>query len=149
MRKGDRVRHIFFCLVCRITEHHALVTCADRFQLLVGHLVFLCFQRLVNAHRDVGGLLVDRNHNRAGIAVKAVLGLVVADFLYGVAHDFRDVHIRVGRDLACHKHKAGAACRLACHAAHRILCHQRIQDRVGNSVAHFVGMPFRYRFRSK
>ena len=54
VRKGNRIRHILFCLIGRISEHHTLITGTDRFDLLIGHLVFFCFQRFINAHCNIG-----------------------------------------------------------------------------------------------
>ena len=55
----DGQRHIFFCLVCCETEHHTLISCSDGIDLFVRHFMFFCFQRFVDTHSDIGGLLVD------------------------------------------------------------------------------------------
>ena len=149
MRQRNRVRHIFLCLVGCIAEHHTLVTSADCFQLFLRHLVFFCFQSLVNAHCDIGGLLVDRNHNGTGVAVKAILRLVIADLLNRLTNDLRDIYICVGGDLAGYQYETGTACCLAGYTAHRVFFHQCVQNCVGNGIAHFVGMSFCYRLRSK
>ena len=149
MRQRNRVRHIFLCLVGCIAEHHTLVASADCFQLFLRHLVFFCFQSLVNAHCDIGGLLVDRNHNGTGVAVKAILRLVIADLLNRLTNDLRDIYICVGGDLAGYQYETGTACCLAGYTAHRILCDQSIQDGIRNGITDFIRMTFSYRFGSK
>ncbi len=147
--KGNRIRHIFFRLIGRVTEHHTLIPCANRLQLLIRHRRFSRFQRLVHAHCNIGRLLVDGNHDGAGIAVKSILRFVIADFLYGVPYNLGNIHICGGCNLTGHQYKTGAACSLARHAAHGVLHHKRIQNGIGDGVAHLVGMSFRYGFRRK
>ena len=80
----DRQRHQLFCLAAGIAEHHALVAGAV---LQLGVRVLLALQRAVHAERDVAGLLVDVGDDAAGVAVKAVLGPVIADG----ADDFAEI----------------------------------------------------------
>ena len=74
--QGDGQGHQLRRLVAGVAEHHALVAGAVA-QLAVGALLVL--QGLVHPQGDVGGLLVDVGDDAAGVAVKAVLGPVVAD----------------------------------------------------------------------
>ena len=71
VRQHDRQRHQLLGLAAGVAEHQALVAGAAR----------------VDAHRDVGRLLVDRRDHRAGLVVEAVLGARVADVLDRLAHD--------------------------------------------------------------
>ena len=149
MCKENRVRHKFRCLIRRIAEHHSLIASADRLDLGIIHLGLSRLKRLVNAHRNVGRLLVQRNHHGAGIAVKADLGTVVADLGHCLSYNTGNVEVCLCRNLTRYQYKACAACRLAGNTAHRILLHAGIQNRVGNRVADLVGMSFGHRFRSK
>ena len=111
VRQRDGQRHELGRLVARIAEHHALIARTDR-EVGVGRAL-LALERVVNAQRDIRGLLVDCGQHRAGVAVKAVLRAVIADLADGVAHDLGNVHIAGGRDLAHDLHHAGGAGGLA------------------------------------
>ena len=145
----DRIRHILLGLICRITKHHTLISGADRLDLLVIHLVLFCFQRLINTHCDIGRLLVNRCNDCAGICIKPIFSSCVANLTDRIADDLLNVHICFRRDLAHNQYQTGRRCCLAGYTAHRILLHQRVQDRIRNLVAHFIRMSFCYGFGCK
>ena len=149
MGKADGVRHVFFGFIGGKTEHHALVSGADGFDLGVRHFMFLGFQRFVNAHGYVGGLFVKNYHNAAGVGVKAVFGFGIADFTHSIAHDFLDIHVCLCGDFSHYHNKAGGGAGFTGYTAHGILLHQRVKNRVRDGIAHFIGMAFSYGFRSK
>ena len=93
MGEHDRQRHQLVGLVRRVAEHHPLVARADAVER-VGVAV-LGLERLVDALRDVGRLLVDRDDHAAGLGVEAVLRARVADLRDPVAHDGADVDVRL------------------------------------------------------
>ena len=66
-------------LVGRVAEHHPLVAGADPVERIVVARVVLRLVRGVDALRDVGRLLVERDDHAAGLGVEAVLGARVAD----------------------------------------------------------------------
>ena len=84
---------------------------------------------------------------RAAFVVDAVLGVVVADALDGVACDLDVVDVGVGRDLAGQHHQAGVGQGFGRDAAARVLLEDRVENRVRDLVGHLVGVPFRNRFR--
>ena len=133
-------------LVAGETEHHALVARAVVERAVAG---LLALERLVHAEGNVRALLVDVRDDGAGLAVKAVLCAVVADLAHGLAHDLRDVHVAVGRDLAHDVHDAGRDRALAGDAAVRVLRQNGVEDRVGHLVADLVGMSLRDGFGCK
>ena len=95
--EGDREGHELGRLAAGEAEHHPLVAGAE---LVVGG-VLADLEGGVDAHRDVGRLLLDRHQGPAGQVVEAVLGLRVADLPDGLPDDRRDVDVLgVGRDLA-------------------------------------------------
>ena len=144
--KRDGQRHELRRLVAGETEHHALVARAVVERAVAG---LLALERLVHAEGDVRALLVDVRDDGAGLAVKAVLCAVVADLAHGLAHDLRDVHVAVGRDLAHDVHDAGRDRALAGDAAVRVLRQNGVKDRVGHLVADLVGMSLRDGFGCK
>ena len=97
VREPDRHRHEVFGVVARVAEHHALVAGADLVVRVAGADLLLV--RLVDAHRDVGRLLVDRHDHAARLAVDAVRGVGVADAADRVAGEAREVDVRLGADL--------------------------------------------------
>ena len=134
MRVVDRRRHQLGRLVAGVAEHQALVA---------GTGVEMVVAGLVDALGDVVGLLVVADHDGTALVVDAVVGVVVADALDGVARDLDVVDVRVGRDLAGQHHEAGVAQRLGGDARARILREDRVQDGVGDLVRDLVGMAFR------
>ena len=118
MRQRDGQRHQLGCFIARVAEHHALVARADG-EVRVSRARF-ALQRAIHAQSDVGRLLIDRGQHRAGVAVKAVLGAVVADLPNRVAHDPGDIHIAGRGDLAHDLYHAGRAGRFAGHARVRV-----------------------------
>ena len=127
MGQADGQRHQLGRLVAGVAEHHALVA-------RTGHVV-------VGAQRNVGTLAVDVGDDAAGVAVKAVLGAVIADGADDLARRAGDVHVAVGRDLAHDVDKTGGAGRLAGNAGAGVLRQDGVEDGVGDLVADFVGMP--------
>ena len=65
MRQRNRQGHQFLGLAAGIPEHHALVT-GTGLRLVIGAAGF---QGTVNAHRDIGRLLIEADHHVAGLAV--------------------------------------------------------------------------------
>ena len=149
MCQRDGIRHQFGSLVGRITEHHTLISGTDGIQLLIGHMALTCFQRLVNAHGDICGLLVQRYHNRTGIAVESFFGRIVADLGYGLTNDSGNINICLGGDLTHDQYETGIGAGLTCYTAEGILLHQRIQYRIRYGITDFVGMSFGYGLRCK
>ena len=147
--KRDRIRHQLRSLVCRIAKHHTLVSGTDRLDLLITHLAFPRLQRFVNTHGNVRRLLVQCYHYRTGIAVKTDLGGSIPDLIHGLSHNACNIQVCLGGDLTGHQNKSGAARCLTGHAAHRILLHACIQNRIRHCITELIGMSFGYRFGSK
>ena len=80
-------------LVRRVAEHHPLVAGADPVERIVVARVVLHLERRVDALRDVGRLLVERDDHAAGLGVEAVLRARVADLGDALAHEARDVDV--------------------------------------------------------
>ena len=145
--QGDGCGHQLVGLVTGVTKHHALVAGTDQVRLVLG--VFLVLEGVVNAHGDVGGLLVQGGQNGAGLSVKAVGRVIVADAVHGLADDGGDVHLGSGADLAHHQHHTGGGGSLTGHAGSRILSQNIVQHCVRDLIAHLIRMAFGHRFRSK
>ena len=144
--QGNRIGHQLRSFVDCVAKHHTLVAGADGFDLVLAHQVLLCFQRLVYAHGDVGGLLVNGCNNRAVVGVKAVFSTVIADLAHGIANDFLNIYIALGGNLAHNEYQAGSGSGFAGYAAHGILLQQGVKNGVGNLVTNFVRMAFGYGF---
>ena len=109
-----------------VAEHQALVARAAR----------------VHTHGDVGALLVDGHHHRAGGVVETLDVVVVADVLDHLPNQRGHGDVGLGGDLARHQHESGGQERLAGHAAAGIVLQGRVQHGIGNLVRHLVGVPF-------
>ena len=139
VREAYRHRHELRSFGACVAEHHALVAGAGVVCVLGSAL-----ERVVYAHCNIRGLLVDGGEYRAAISVKAVLGAGVADVADSLAHDGRNVDLRCGGDLAHYCYHTGGCEGLAGNSAHGILFKNSVEDSVGNVVADFVGMSLGY-----
>ena len=74
---------------------------------------------------------------------------MISDILYRAANDLWHVHVTFGRDLPGDKCQAGGDHGLAGNTATFVLGNDRIQNRIGNGIGDFVGMPFGHRFRGE
>ncbi len=128
----DRQRHELRGLVAGEPEHHPLVAGAEVIPL-------------VHALRDVRALLLDADHGAAGLVVEPVLRAGVADVPDRLADDVLELDIRVGGDLAEHEHEAGRGGGLTGDPGVRVLRKDVVQDRVGDLVAHLVGVALGHR----
>ena len=140
VRVVDRRGHQLGRFVAGVAEHQALVAGAGVQVVVAG---------VVHALGDVLALLVVADHDRAALVVDAVLGVVVADALEGVARDLDVVDVDVGGDFAGQHDQAGVGQRFGGDAGVRVLLEDGIEDRVGNLVGHLVGMAFGDGFGSK
>ena len=107
-----------------------------------GRRVVADLERRVDALGDVGRLLLDRHQRAAGQVVEAVVGPRVADVADRVADDRLEVDVGLGGDLAEDHDQAGRGGRLAGDPGARVLADDRVQDGVGDLVAHLVRVAF-------
>ncbi len=114
VRQRDRRRHQLRVLVAGIAKHHALVAGTAG----------------VDAHRDVAGLFVDAGDHGAGIRVKAVERVVVANGRNRAANQRLEIHISLGRDFSRDNDQSGGGQGLAGHAAGRIFGQASVEDSV-------------------
>ena len=138
VREQDRQRHQLGGLVRGVSEHHPLVARALTVKRVF--VAVLCLVGLVHPARDVGRLLVDRGDHAAGLGVEAELGARVADLRDLRPHQFGDVDVGVGRDLAGDDHEPGSYHRLASDPSHGIAGEHGIEHRVGDRVGDLVRM---------
>ena len=130
MCKRDRIRHIFFRFVCRITEHHTLISGTDRFDLIIRHFIFFCFKCLIYTHCNICRLFINCRNYAARICVKSIFSSRISDLTYRITHNLLNINVSLRCNLAHYKDKTCRCRRLTCNAAHRILLHQRIKDRI-------------------
>jgi hypothetical protein len=84
MSELDRHWHQLFGLIAGVAEHHSLIAGSA----------------MIDALSNVWRLLVDRADHRAGLAIEAHTGVVVANPVDRGSHDLRNVDVRLGGDLA-------------------------------------------------
>ena len=146
VREHDRQRHQRTRLAARVAEHHALVAGAGQLELVVA-AGRLHFERTVDAHCDVGRLLVDRDADAARFRIEADRRLGVADVGDRLAHDLGNVDVGLGRYFTGDVDLAGDCERLDRDAALRIVFEDRVENGVGNLIGHLVGMALGDRLR--
>ena len=103
----DRQRHEHVGLVAGVAEHHPLVAGALLVELVLAGGAGADLLGVVDALGDVGRLLVEADHDAAGVAVVAVGLAVVADLVDRLADDLGDVDVGRGGDLAGDDGQAG------------------------------------------
>jgi len=126
MGKLDRQGHQFFGLIASKAEHEALVAGTTG----------------IDAHGDVGRLTLDGADHSAGVGVKTVFGVVIADLANRFASDFVVIDVRAGGNLARDDDQTGGDQRFASYAPPGILAHDFIENGVGDLVSDLVGMTF-------
>src|SRR5690606_13965563 len=87
-------------------------------------------------------LLADRHEDGARLAVDAVARVGIADRADRASDDRRDVYVGDCRDLSCDKAQAGRDKDLAYDPPVRVVCQDRVQNRVAGLVRDLVGVPF-------
>ncbi|MPN19659.1 hypothetical protein SDC9_167031 [bioreactor metagenome] len=140
MRIMNGRRHHFGRFVAGVTEHHPLVAGAlfQEKPLPFGH-------PLGNIRR----LFVHRHHDLGRVGRKADRRINITDVPHDIERDFLPVDLALGRDFTGNHDQIGRGQRFTGHPAFRIAGQTGIQNRVGNLIAHLIGMPFGNRFRSK
>ncbi len=138
MGEGDGGGHQHLGLVGGVAEHHPLVAGA-----------LLAWILAVHALGDVDRLLADGVEHRAGVAVKAEVGVVVADVADHLAYQRLEVHPGRGGDLAGHQHEARLHQRFAGDPGLAVLAEDGVEDGVGDLVRHLVRVALGHRFRGK
>ena len=134
VREHERERHQRGVVLARgVAEHHALVA---------GPLRLVHAGALVDALRDVGRLLVDRDQHAARPGVELQGGVGVADLLDGAPDDLLDVHVGPARDLARDHHEPRRAQRLDGAPAGGVAGQEGVEERVGDLVGDLVGVAF-------
>ncbi len=123
-RVGDRngERHHVDRFVGRHAEHHALVAGTTG----------------VDADRDVRRLLLNRDHDTAGVSVVAECGIRVADGVDCVADDLGDVDVAFNRDFAGDDRESSGQEGFDRDAGGRVLSETIVEERVGNLVRKLI-----------
>ena len=104
MRIINRGGHQHAGFVAGIAEHQALIA---------GALVEVIVLRLIYALRNIRALLVVADHDGAAFIVNAVIGVVVADVLDGIARNANVIDVGGGGNFARQNNQAGIAKRLS------------------------------------
>ena len=133
MGKIQGKRHEIGGLVAGVTKHHSLV--ASTLSLGLG---------TVNTAAYVATLLMKRREHAAGVAVKLVLALGVANLVNNITRHFHQVDIGLAGYLARDYHLTGCNQGLASHAAVGVVGKKMVEQCVADLVSHFVGMSFRH-----
>ena len=117
-------------LIGGITEHDTLVTSTELLNSLL----------VVETLSNVGGLLLNGNEQVQGLVVKALLGVIVADVLDGLAHDLLVVELGIGGDLAKDHDHAGLGGSLASDLGEGILSQAGVEDGIGDLISDLIGV---------
>ncbi|ETV94787.1 hypothetical protein H310_11742 [Aphanomyces invadans] len=130
--------HQFGGFVGGIAEHDTLVTSTNVFVL-----------GTVDGSTNFRGLLFNRNNHVDGLVVQALGGVIVTDFLDGLADHFFVVDRATGGDFTEDHHHAGLGAGFACDTGVGVLCNASIQHCIGNLIAQLVGVTFVDGFRGE
>ena len=128
-------RHIVFCFVSGITEHHALVART-------------LFHRIPALHTtvDVGALLMNGGKHATRIALEHILAFGIADFLDYFTRDKLKVNIRFGFHFSSQHYLSGSNQSFASYFRTGVIRQQFVKHSVRYLIGHFVGVSFRHRF---
>lgn len=118
------------CLVSGITEHDTLVTSTELLESLL----------VVKTLSDIGRLLLNGDEQVAGLVVKTLGRVIIADVLDGVTDDLLVVELGLGGDLTEDHDHTGLGGSLASNLGEGILPEASIEDSVGNLISDLVGV---------
>lgn len=121
--------HEFLGFVGGVAEHVALVA---------GTLEFCVFFAFVNCLGDIWGLLLNGDHDIAGLVVEADAGVIVADFLDGTTDERLEVELGLGCDLTEDEDEAGLCGCLAGDLGVGVLAETFVENCIGDNVAHLI-----------
>ena len=148
--QSDWKRHKLRRFVRREAEHQALVACTNVFIFFLNVFAFTSFNGRINALRDICGLLVKGSQDGASAGVKTVLSACIANFLDRAASNSRNIDIiRTAADLADNENEPSSYGYFTSYTGIGIHFKESVENCVRNLVAYFIGMAFRYGFRSK
>ena len=131
--------HQFIRLRAGEAKHHALVAGTGGVEQILA--CAFGFHRCVDAECNVRRLFVDTGHNGTGPIIKPHGGVVISDFVHGIADDGWNVRIAAGCDFASHQDHAGCRQGFTGHMRLRVGRQNSVQNAVRNGVAYFVGVP--------
>jgi hypothetical protein len=117
-------------LVGGITEHDTLVTSTELLESLI----------VVETLSDIRGLLLNGDEKVAGLVVKALVRVIVADVLDGITDGLLVVNLGAGGDLAKDHDHAGLGGGLASNLGEGVLSQAGIEDGIGDLVGNLVGV---------
>jgi hypothetical protein len=118
------------CLVSGITEHDTLVTSTELLESLL----------VVKTLSDIGRLLLNGDEQVAGLVVKTLGGVIIADVLDGITDDLLVVELGLGGDLTEDHDHTSLGGSLASNLGEGILPEAGIEDSVGNLISDLVGV---------
>ena len=131
MSRINGERHILFGFVTRKTKHHTLISCTLLLEeaFSYGH-----------ALRDIWRLPVKSGEDSAGVRIKTKGRVGKADVADDLPGDVHIANLCTCSNFSGNDYHAGFDECFARHSAIRVLLYQRVEDAVGNLVAHFVRM---------
>merc|ERR1712198_595171 len=128
MGKNNCEGHALLSLVCGVTEHQTLISCAAVIIVLI----------LPHSPRDVWALLLERHHQGESLVVKPFAGVIISNVLHCVPHNLLIINMSLASDLSAHHDHSSLCHCLAGNLSVRILLEMSIQDCVRHLVAHLV-----------
>ena len=136
----DGERHELVGLVARVAEHHPLIA---RALFLVEPLAF------GDPLRNVGRLAHQFHEDSAGVAVEALVRMVVTDVERHPARHAHVIHLALAGDLPRDDDQVVLDQGLARHPAVGVLGQVGVEHRIRDLIAHLVGMSLRNRLRGE
>ena len=146
MREQNGQRHQFLRFAAGIPEHHSLISRAQRV-LFAARSLRLLFDRGVDAHRNIGRLLVDRYDDLASVVRKRAE--IIADALDDCPCRFFVIHFRRRGHFAHDEELIVRRAAFYRRTRHRVLRQNRVENPVRNLIADLIGMPLRDAFAGK
>ena len=149
MRQHDRQRHQFLGIAARVPKHHALIAGTQPLVAVVGVFAGLSLERIVDAQRDVGRLLVDRDADAAGFRIESDGRFGIPDVFDHLAHDTRNIDVCARRDLSGDVYLTRYRERFAGYAPLRVRFQNRIEHRIRDLIRDLIGMALGYGLAGK
>jgi hypothetical protein len=122
-------------LVGSISEHDTLVTSTELLKSLL----------VVKTLGDIGGLLLNGNHQVEGLVIESLGGIIVTNIFDGIANDLLVIERGLGGDLAKNHDHTSFSGSFTGNFGQRVAAKAGIENSIGDLISDFVWVTFSYR----
>ncbi|TSC97675.1 MAG: Uncharacterized protein Greene101449_1111 [Candidatus Peregrinibacteria bacterium Greene1014_49] len=131
----NRQRHELRRFITGESEHEPLISSA---------LFFIAVRFRIDPEGNICALCPHADNDSAGLVIESIDGIVIANFTDSFAGNSCDIDVSRCTHFSGNNNKAGGCKALAGDVCVRVLTQRVIENGIGNLIAEFIGVAFRY-----